>query len=282
MEGRPFRRRIYEARCATGSQSTGGGLRRSLRRAMVGVGSLAIIVALVGCHRNAFRRDIVRADGATDPERAQHWHEKGVALVRRGDATGAEAAFENAVLADPSFGPAHNNLGLLQYQRHDLYSAAWSFERAMQLMPERPEPTNNLAMVYEAAGRLGEAVDLYQTAVDQAPADAVYLGNLLRVRIRRGDRDPAIRDQLKTLLFLDDRPEWVEWAEDQLALFQKAPPATAEEESQPEVIPAPAPASANISDGVAPRAVGGAALEEITIPDPLLPLNEPARLPALP
>jgi hypothetical protein len=59
----------------------------------------------------------------------------------------------------------------------------------------------------------------YDEAVKLALNNAEYIGNAARVRVRRGDRDALLRDLLSRLVMHDNRPEWVAWARQQLALM---------------------------------------------------------------
>ena len=77
-------------------------------------------------------------------------------------------------------------------------------------MPNQPEPPNNLGLVYEAAGKLDEVADAYGKAVLE-PDNVEALGNLVRAKVRRGDRDPSVRALLNKLVLRDTRPEWLAW-----------------------------------------------------------------------
>jgi tetratricopeptide (TPR) repeat protein len=94
--------------------------------------------------------------------------------------------------------------------------SAWEFEHAIKEMPDRAEPVNNLGLVYEAVGKMGEAIIQYQNARLIDPENSQYLGNLLRARIRQGEHPSIMRTELQTLIELDPRKEWVQWAKLQL------------------------------------------------------------------
>jgi tetratricopeptide (TPR) repeat protein len=129
----------------------------------------------------------------------------------------AETHFLKAIDYDPAFAAAHNNLGNLQFARRDLYQAAWEFERAAELAPTSIEPLINLGLIHDEADRLDDAADYYERALEIAPQNPVALGNLARVRVKQ-DYDPTeIHSMLREVVFLDTRPEWVEWAQELLA-----------------------------------------------------------------
>ncbi|MES1171564.1 MAG: hypothetical protein ABUL56_04300, partial [Actinomycetota bacterium] len=95
--------------------------------------------------------------------------------------------------------------------------AAWEFQYAMKLMPNTPEPRNNLGLVFESAGKLDDAVASYDEAMRLEPDNVQFIGNLTRARVRRGDRDDSVRELLGKLVMRETRPDWADWARGQLA-----------------------------------------------------------------
>jgi tetratricopeptide (TPR) repeat protein len=210
---------------------------------------------LTGCSTFGSNTEILNFDLGQDASRASQLTQEGARHYRSGHVKKAEAVFERAIAADETYGPAHNNLGLLYFDQRDLYQAAWSFQRATEFMPERAEPLNNLGLTYEAAGRLEEAIEMYHYAYELDPTNPEYLGNLLRARVIRGDRDESMRLGLQELLFIDTRPDWIDWAEDQLVLVldKEMLPADGntdnqESEGAPETLPIPLGTGRSISD----------------------------------
>jgi tetratricopeptide (TPR) repeat protein len=196
-----------------------------------------------------------------DCVRARELNQDGIRQYRKGHVERAEVLFRKAVAADERYGPAHNNLGSLYLDQRDLYQAAWAFQRAVEFMPDRAEPFNNLGLTYEAAGRLEEAIEMYSSAVELESANPEYLGNLMRARLLRGDRDESVWFGLRELVFIDKRPEWIEWAEDQLALKLRgtSPPAGTPDANNPgggpEVLPAPRASGASDSHQRSPNVI---------------------------
>jgi Tfp pilus assembly protein PilF len=131
----------------------------------------------------------------------------------------------NALHADPFYGPAHNNRGLIYFYTDRLYLAAWEFDNAIKLMPYQAEPRNNLGLVMERAGKLNEATDEFAKARKIEPDNPQYIGNLARARVRRGDHDEETRELLEELSLNDNRPDWVEWAKMKLEKFSRDEPA---------------------------------------------------------
>lgn len=158
----------------------------------------------------------IRTEPLRNTDAARRAHQQGLEHLDQQNLELAQKAFERALTADVEFGPAHNSLGKVYYQQQDWYRAAWEFEYAKKLMPRRPEPRNNLALVLEQAGELDRAIDLYREAVGLAPDNIRYRANLARALVRRGDRSREVRVLLEAILEEDTRPEWLTWAQSQL------------------------------------------------------------------
>lgn len=160
------------------------------------------------------------AHGNTQP--AQERNGKAVELIGRGDLTGAEKELKEALSQDLFFGPAHNNLGLVYFRQNKYYLAAWEFQYAAKLMPNKSEPANNLGMVYEAVGKPDDATKYYETALKLEPESAEAIGNLARLYVGENRCDTRTRELLSEIVFRDLRPDWVAWARERLALMRKA------------------------------------------------------------
>lgn len=185
-----------------------------------------ICAALVGCAQ--FRTPsaeyvTVRVDKNKDTTKATALNEKASDILARcevGKPCNTEKAqklLEKALASDVTYGPAHCNLGKIYFHQANYYLAAWEFEYAIKSMPQRPEPYNNLGQVYEAVDKFEDAVEMYQRAHTMQPENPEYIGNLARVRLRRGDTSADVRQLLESLIFYDTRPDWTGWAREQLA-----------------------------------------------------------------
>lgn len=99
--------------------------------------------------------------------------------------------------------------------------AAWEFQYTIKLLPNQPEPYNNLGLVYEADGKLPEAADSYRKAMELAEEDPQYIVNLARVLLRQDQKTAEVRQLLQKLIEHDTRPQWVQWAREQLSRWPK-------------------------------------------------------------
>lgn len=176
----------------------------------------------------------------TSTARAERLYRKSLGFIEAEGYDFAEQCLQKALLADISYGPAHNALGKVYYAQKKYYLAAWEFEHAAETLPSRAEPLNNLGLVYEAVDKFGEAIGYYQEAVSLKPESSEYLGNLLRVRVRNGESVASMRPELESLLEIEDRVDWCDWTRKLLAIGRNSyeessyPSANGEEFCPPE------------------------------------------------
>ncbi|MEM8738840.1 MAG: tetratricopeptide repeat protein [Planctomycetota bacterium] len=160
---------------------------------------------------------MVQAQRYANPEAARAKNGAALEALKLDDLKTAEHLLRDAIVADVSFGPAHNNLGKVYFEQGKLYLAAWEFEYAIKLMPHHPEPKNNLALVLETVRRFDESITHYEAALDLEPDNPELLGNLARAKLRRGDPPQEVKQLLYDVIFKDTRPEWITWAKNELA-----------------------------------------------------------------
>jgi Flp pilus assembly protein TadD len=151
----------------------------------------------------------IAPDLRRDINLAAHLDRLGVEMLEHNQLPQAEAKFKEALTADMFYGPAHSNLGTVYYKQGKLYLAAWEYQYAAKLMPEKAAPINNQGMVQERAGRLDEAAKLYERAAKLDAESAQIAANLARTYIRMDRRDQATMLVLQKIVARDSRPEWV-------------------------------------------------------------------------
>ncbi|MDB5290924.1 MAG: Tetratricopeptide 2 repeat protein [Phycisphaerales bacterium] len=174
--------------------------------------AIALGIACAGLPGCQSGRGTPPPSSVSNTDLARQYNDRAFKLIAAGDYDQAEPILQQALGADPTFGPIRNNLGLVAFHRGDLYRASWEFENAIKLMPRQPEPRNNLGLALEKAGKLNDAIDAYTRALEMNPNNSEYLGNLARARVRRGDRDATLIRQLQDISLKDPRPAWRDWA----------------------------------------------------------------------
>lgn len=163
-----------------------------------------------------------------DTARAEKLHEKALAQLEKKDAAAAERLCNEALIADNTFGPAHNTLGKLYFDQGKLYLAAWEFQHAADYMPQRAEPHNNLGLVFERASQLEQAVIEFELACELDDTSPIYLGNKLRAQVALDLPPEQLAMDFQQLLLIETRPDWRRWAGNQLKVprFIGGPPET--------------------------------------------------------
>lgn len=196
----------------------------------------APVLFTAGCHSSFFHDsfDVISASTAEQRSqaRASRLIDQGLKQFESGKLGKAETSFRKALDTNPGLAAGHNNLGNLHLARHELYQAAWEFERASILAPDQPDPLINLGLVYEQADQLEVAADYYTQALDLNPNHPIALGNYVRVLIKM-DGDPLeINQQLQRLKFIDSRPDWLDWADELLSTKYRFPNFTIRDSSE--------------------------------------------------
>lgn len=243
-------------------------LRRDARLLIV-----SICFALAGCsglgHKSRLDYRTLKADPHRDTDQAKSENERAIKFLEKGKPDKAESALQQALIADVSYGPAHNNLGKLYFAQGKYYLAAWEFEYAIRLMPHRPECQNNLGLVYEAVGKLDEAVKCYVIAHDMEPKNPVFLGNLARAQLCSGGDPLHARQLLEELKLYDSRPDWVAWANEQLlvGLLASLPQQAVYEQPLGPAFPLPVMSTESASEEIpAPNSTSAPHAEELPLP----------------
>jgi Flp pilus assembly protein TadD len=185
---------------------------------------MSLLCLLAGCQQQPKQLagyQTLPAQEQANSDRARELNGKGVKELEKSDLDQAEKTFKDALTQDLFFGPAHNNLGIVYFRQKKFYAAAWEFQYAVKLMPGKSEPRNNLGMVFENVGKMDEATKCYEEALKLEPEDVQVMANLARLRIRTNLRDDRTRQLLNEVILRDQRPEWVNWAREKLALMPK-------------------------------------------------------------
>lgn len=155
-------------------------------------------------------------EGARDSATSQRLTEEAAAVLVD-DPDRAETLLRSALAADLYNGLAHNNLGVLLLQKQNLYGAAQEFQWAARLMPGHPDPRMNLALTFERAGRIDEAVAYYGTALEVFPGHIPSTQALVRCQLRHDRPDERTDEYLKGISLKGESDAWQDWARLMLA-----------------------------------------------------------------
>lgn len=186
-----------------------------MKRANRGLSVVALLLMCQGC---AHRAANAPYEGTPESGRQSAEAER-IARVaaETEDASEAERLLRKALALDLYCGMAHNNLGTILLERGELYEAANEFEWARKLMPGHPSPRMNLALTLERAGRTGEAIAEYRTALEAYPDHIQTMQALSRLQVRTDQETAETGVMLKEIALRGETPQWREWAAMQLS-----------------------------------------------------------------
>ncbi|MEZ6048704.1 MAG: hypothetical protein R3C11_24630 [Planctomycetaceae bacterium] len=202
----------------------------------------------------------VEADPRYNTTEAAEEHEKALVIIEKYfddrpcliqhkhvDLIQAEQHLQKALIEDVTYGPAHNTLGTIYYWQRKYYLAAWEFEYAIKLMPDKAEPLFNLGLVYEDSEQLDRATEYFSRAMMLDDRDPNIMIAYIRVEMRQGRTIDEMRPMIKKFLFYETRPEWIAWAKDQVGEHPEQVACVnieslSKEEAQPTPVEEPYPA----------------------------------------
>lgn len=172
-----------------------------------------------GCpHRRSRPHDNFAAQIAARQEakdRSIHLYGEGMAAYRANDRDKAYTFLTDAVAVDERNELAWMVLGVLEFERDNLFEAVHAFHRAARLAPLRYEPHFNLGTIYEFIGRYTHAIKAYERALELAPDRVEVMENLARCYIRANENLDKAADLVDRALRVEHRPEWRTWLERQ-------------------------------------------------------------------
>jgi Flp pilus assembly protein TadD len=116
------------------------------------------------------------------PTFAGPWHEKGVALARKGDLPGAERAMRESVRLEPTRPVPRLDLGIVLHRRGELDAAEREVRKAVLLDPDDPRAFAELGHLRYETGRFAEAAESYRRAVALGRTDLLPRLNELEKR----------------------------------------------------------------------------------------------------
>jgi tetratricopeptide (TPR) repeat protein len=127
--------------------------------------------------------------------------ELALALQYSGRKPEARDAYEQAIKLDPQNGVALNNLAFLMADAGygDLDTALTYAQRAKQAMPNLTEVSDTLGWIYLKKNMSDNAMDVFQTLVNQKPENATYRFHLGMAYAQKGDKPKALQELQRAL-----------------------------------------------------------------------------------
>lgn len=135
----------------------------------------------------------VAVDLSTSSSAAQaHALQRAEILAARQSWSGAVAAYEEAIAANPRDASLHNRLGICHQRQGAARAARREYRKAVALRADYAEAWNNLGTLETARGKHKQAIAHYSRAIQLKPRDAVFHKNLGAAWLARGDAQKAL------------------------------------------------------------------------------------------
>jgi len=83
-------------------------------------------------------------------EQARSYRSEGLELQERQDFNGASADYQKAILLDPNYVEAYNDLGIIYEAKGWIEEARKMYLKAIEIAPNYPNSYSNLALLYES------------------------------------------------------------------------------------------------------------------------------------
>ncbi len=98
-----------------------------------------------------------------------------------------------------------------------LFQAAEEFSWALKLIPGAADPRMNLALTLEKAGRTGEALEAYGSALEVSPEHIGTMQALARLQVRAGRADERTPRLLSEIAMRGENEQWRDWAQREMS-----------------------------------------------------------------
>lgn len=130
-----------------------------------------------------------------------------VEYLRNNQTDQAIKAFEQALVIDPNYAEAHNNLGVTLWRLGRVNEAIAHYEQAMRVKPNEPEAHRNLGAIFLQSGKLTEAIAQYEEALRIGPNDPVAHNDMGVAMVHAGRLDKAVEHYKRALQVNPDNAE---------------------------------------------------------------------------
>jgi tetratricopeptide (TPR) repeat protein len=146
--------------------------------------SFLLVLALVAASAALCRQ--VAAD------QMQNLFHQGAQHMNAGDAAAAEADFRQAIALDPSFAPAHLDLGLALLKQGKLLEAIASIKRSLEIDPDSPGAHLFLGIAEYQSHHEEDAISDLNLALQEDPKNIQALTWLGIVELNNGHPEKAV------------------------------------------------------------------------------------------
>ena len=94
-------------------------------------------------------------------KQARLYRDQGWDMQRQGDIDTAFAFYQKAIILDPSYVIAYNDIGVIEESRGNHNEAKKMYQKAVDVSPDYPNTYSNLALLYEEEGDYAQAISCW-------------------------------------------------------------------------------------------------------------------------
>jgi len=210
ISGDARRTQIVEARRNTLPSGAWGTLTQSLSRTRLSLGTVLVVIAVLGVALWAILHYWPKSVYKPSPE-AQRWYDMGTDALRNGAYFAAAKSLQQAVNTDSNFAKAHAALAESYSELEFTDDAKDEMASVYRLVPDRSRLPRADAAYIEAvndtvARNFSSAINSYREITDLSPNDAQSFIDLGRAYQRNDENDKALQNYLKAIEISPQNP----------------------------------------------------------------------------
>lgn len=139
-------------------------------------------------------------------EEAMKFYRKGLEETQKGDFQAAIINYEKAVVFDPKFAFAYDNMGIC-YRRLNKYNEAIeAYEKSLKIDPNGTMPLQNIAIAYGYKGEFKKAIKAYERLSKITPNNPeVFYGIGLIYHSNLNDQEKALDNMCQALVLYSEQ-----------------------------------------------------------------------------
>lgn len=126
-----------------------------------------------------------------DAEEVELLYDAARTMIESGNADNAVEILKKLLQTSPDHATAHNDIGVLYFQRGEIALAKEHLERSMSIAPSYTIACKNLADIYAAEGNFQTALGLLQKIISLNPSETDALFSIANICLRIGKKDEA-------------------------------------------------------------------------------------------
>lgn len=139
-------------------------------------------------------------------EEAMKFYRKGLEETQKGDFKAAILNYEKAVVFDPKFAFAYDNMGICYRRLNQYDEAIKAYEKSLKIDPNGTMPLQNMAVAYSYKGEFKKAIKAYERLAKITPNNPeVFYGIGLIYHGNLNDQEKALDNMCQALVLYSEQ-----------------------------------------------------------------------------